>query len=576
MPARPAEPELVEPELLETDVVVVGSGVAGATAALAAAGAGARVELLEKTPLFGGTTAVSAGALWVPGHGLAGGERRDEELARAAAYVRRLAGGACDEDLLAAFLADASDAAAFLEAATPLRLEPLGELPDYHPELPGASAGGRSLDPGLFDTGALGVWAERLRRSPIFGFAPMSLAETFAWRPASEPAALPFETLAERSSEGLVGYGTALAGGLLAGLLAAGVVPRTATPVRELWVEEGRVAGVVAERTAGEGASATLRVRARHGVVLASGGFEWDAGLVARHLGAPLTQPGSPPAAEGDGLRLGMRLGADLSGISQAAWCPSTAIPGETYDGRPLYRGDFTLRSLPHSLIVDRSGRRFVNEALGYHDLGRVLATFHSAAGEWPHLPAWLVLDGEFLARYALPGRLPEEPPPDWLTCADDLAGLAAAIGVDAQALAATVERFNGFARAGVDADFGRGASAHDRFSGDRRHGANPCLGELARPPFAAIPLALGTLGTRGGLRVDGEARVLSVDGRPIPGLYAAGNVAGVLAEAGYPGGGWTLGLGMTFGRLAGGAAASGGAAREQTRRSPVPSASTA
>src|SRR5579859_3607152 len=255
---------------LEADVVVLGTGGAGMTAALAAHAGGASVVILEKSKLVGGTTAVSGGVVWVPNNHHLGEvgvkDSRDEALG----YVKRLTDGRSDDALVERFLDSAPAMVKWIEEQTPLRFKPLGRYPDYHPEFPGGKPGGRSLDPGLFDSNELGAWKKTLRRSPVFGMTAMSVQEATDWGVFSKPLKLPFKVLGERYSKGLVCYGGALAGRLLKALLDRGIDPMVAHPARDLVVEDGRILGVRVERDGGE-----IFLRARRGVVLASGGFEW-------------------------------------------------------------------------------------------------------------------------------------------------------------------------------------------------------------------------------------------------------------------------------------------------------------
>jgi hypothetical protein len=435
----------------------------------------------------------------------------------------------------------------FVEGATPVAFQALARYPDYHPEFEGGKPGGRSLDPGLFDTNQLGPWKDRLRKSPVFGMTAMSVTEATDWGVFSKPSALPFALLAKRFKAGMVCYGGALVGGLLKALLDRGIEPMLETPVEELLVDDDRVVGVRARQGGKE-----LLIGARRGVVLATGGFEWSPSLCARFLGGPLTHPNSPPGNEGDGLRMAMALGADLGNMSEAWWCPSLMVPGEEYDRKQLNRGDFATRSLPHSVIVNRRGQRFVNEAHNYNDVMKAFFAFDPVDYTRPNLPAWIVIDQQYLDRYALLTYVPGMPIPEWLIRADSIEELGLKIGVDARGLAATIARFNRFAVEGADPDFGRGASLYDRFYGDPDHPGNPNLGTLEKPPFYAIQVHPGAIGTKGGPRIDREARVLRVDGEPIPGLYAAGNVAAGVTGAGYPGAGATIGAAMTFGYIAG------------------------
>jgi succinate dehydrogenase/fumarate reductase flavoprotein subunit len=531
----------------ETDVLVVGSGGAGLVASLAGRDAGASVIVLEKSATVGGTTAVSGGVVWVPtNHHMAEvgiADSRDEALL----YMKRLADGRGDEKLIETYVDQAPAMLRFVEKVTSLVFTALARYPDYHPEFPGGKPGGRSLDPGLFDANELGDWKKHLRKSPIFGMTAMSVTEATDWGVFASPLKLPFKLLAERYSKGFVCYGAALVGKLLKALLDQGVQPLLGVAARELIVEEGRVVGLRAEQTGRE-----LHIRAKKGVVLASGGFEWNAQLVRQFLGGVVTHPNSPPGNEGDGLKMAMSVGADLGNMNEAWWCPSVVIPGEEYDGRQLNRGDFAIRSMPHSIIVNRRGSRFVNEAQNYNDLMKPFFAFEPNAYERPNLPAYLVLDQAFLEKYALLTIMPGQKPPEWLPRADTLEELARKIGIDPAGLAATVARFNRFADEGVDRDFRRGDSLYDKFYGDPQHQPNPNLGALRKSPYYALEVHPGTIGTKGGARVTIDGQVLRPSGEPIDGFYAAGNVIAAPAGSGYPGAGATIGSAMTFGYLAG------------------------
>jgi 3-oxosteroid 1-dehydrogenase len=439
----------------------------------------------------------------------------------------------------------------FIEETTPVKFTALPRYPDYHPEFAGAKPGGRSLDPGLFDTNTLGAWKDKLRKSPVFGMTAMSVTEATDWGVFAKPRALPFKLLGQRFSQGLVCYGGALVGGLLKGLLDKGIEPLLSTSAKELLVEDGRVVGLRAERDGKD-----FVISAKKGVILASGGFEWSKDLVTRFLGGQLTHPNSPPTNEGDGLKMAMALGADLGNMSEAWWCPSVDVPGEEYDGVQLHRGDFAIRSLPHSIIVNKRGARFVNEAHNYNDMMKPFFGFDPVAYERPNLPAWLILDQQFVERYALLTVIPGMPVPEWIRRAESLPALAALLGIDSAGLEQTVARFNGFARDGKDGDFGRGTSLYDHFYGDPDHQPNPNLGTIEKGPFYALEVHPGAIGTKGGARVDDKANVLHVRGATIAGLYAAGNVMAGITGPGYPGAGSTIGTAMTFGYIAGRAAA--------------------
>lgn len=538
----------------QVDVVVLGTGAAGLVAALRAAAGGASVALVEKSDRLGGTTAVSGGVVWVPNNRHMPEVGIPDSRDAALTYLRRIADGRSDEALLERFVDTAPEVVAWLEDHAGMRFTALGKYPDYHPEFDGGRPGGRSMETGLFDTAELGALAPKLRRSAVFGGTPMTVTEATTWGVFHNPLGLPYKELGKRFKQGLVGYGGSLVGGLLRACVKAGITPRLEVSGAELVVEDGRVVGVVVV----EGGQ-PKRVRARKGVVLATGGFEWNAELNRRFLGGVLSHPNSPPICHGDGLKMAMAVGADLGNMSEAWWCPSVDVPGEQYDGQPLHRGDFAIRSLPHSIIVNRAGRRFVNEAHNYNDMMKPFFAFDPVGYERPNLPAWLVLDAQFAERYMLVTSVPGMAPPEFMARADTLAELARHIGVDAAGLTATVERFNGFAREGVDHDYRRGESTYDHFYGDPGNTPNPNLGTIEKGPFYALQVHPGAIGTKGGPVVDIHARVRRVDGEPIAGLYAAGNVMAGVTGAGYPGAGATIAMAMTWGFIAGRHAATGG-----------------
>jgi succinate dehydrogenase/fumarate reductase flavoprotein subunit len=537
---------------LEVDVLVAGSGGPGSAAAIVAHDHGASVAILEKSDKFGGATAVSGGVVWIPNnhHMSEIGVRDSRE--EALVYTRRLADGRSDDKLIELFIDTAPEMIRYIEERTPVRFKPLGKYPDYHPEFEGGKLGGRSLDPGLFDTNELGAWKDKLRKSPIFGMTAMSVAEATEWGVFAKPLGLPYKLLAERYAKGFVCYGGALAGGLLKGLLSRGIEPMLGTAARELILDDGKVIGLRAER-----AGQSLLIRARKGVVLASGGFEWNKGLAAQFLSGVITHPNTPPSNEGDGLAMAMAAGADLGNMSEAWWCPSVMVPGEEYDGRQLHRGDFAIRSLPHTILVNRKGQRFVNEAQNYQDMMKPCFHFDPVRYDRPNLPAWLILDQNYRDKYMLVTLLPGMKSPDWLPKADRMEDLARQVGIDHEGLSRTVERFNEFARKGVDEDFQRGESAYDHFYGDPDHRPNPNLGTIEKPPFYALRIFPGSIGTKAGPRVNANAEVVRPGGAPIEGLYAAGNVMAGVTGPGYPGAGSTIGTGMTFGFIAGRHAAS-------------------
>ncbi len=521
----------------EVDVVVLGSGGAGLTAALTAAANGASVEVYEKAATVGGTTAVSGGIVWIPAHPRsADGELPVED---AMDYLRAQSLGFMDDDLMETFVRTGAEMLDFVEAHSDLRFEVAEGFPDYKPELPGGRpSGGRSLNAKPFELSQLGEWRDRITSFPA-DFSNVGIdAETRARIHAS---------VDDESGDYCVA-GTALIAGLLKGLLEAGVTPQTNARAVELFADALGITGV---RIAQDGKD--FNVRARRGVVLGTGGFEWDAKLVEAYLRGPMRGAVSPPNNTGDGLRMAMAHGADLANMGEAWWVPIVQLPGDTFQGQPRSRSVRLERTRPRSIIVNRAGKRFLNEAGEYNSMAgpfQYLDPRHGYAND----PAWIVFDSQHLKRYGFLGVDPDAPAPDWFSPSKDLAELGEKTGIDPDGLARTLDAWNDNVAHETDPDFGRGSSAYDGYWGDDKASttAGKTLGPIDTPPYYAVPVSIGAMGTKGGPRTDRDGRVLHVSGSAIPGLYAAGNaMAGATGKA-YGGAGGTLGPAMVFGYRAG------------------------
>ncbi|KAB2340401.1 FAD-dependent oxidoreductase [Actinomadura rudentiformis] len=523
------------------DVVVLGTGAAGLTAALAAHDGGARVGLFEKASQVGGTTAWSGGMVWIPGNPHMADLGLDDDRVQALTYLESLSHGLMDPDLAAAFVDTGPEAVLWLEAKTPVEFRVIPGFPDYHSEHPGAKRG-RSLETLLFPFDRLGPWAERVTTGyQITG--NIMMGETSLGRGA--PGGVPEEELARRRIHDERGAGQGLAGALLAGCLDRGIEPRTGSRAVELIVDDGQVTGVRFETATGP-----LLVRATAGVVLATGGFEGDAELVRAFLRGPMERPVSTPTNTGDGLRMAMRVGASLGNMREAWWVPTIDID-HPQAGRVPWQVNGE-RSKPHCIMVNRAGRRFANEAANYNALGAAFHVLDVTTFDYVNHPAWMVFDHHYLTRYGLAGHRPDHPTPSWMIEAPTVEKLACALDIRPETLTETVERWNRHADA--DPDFGRGDSVTDRWWGDPALGdtAASTIGPLDTAPFYAVQVRSGTLGTKGGPRTDTSARVLDVDGRPIPGLYAAGNTMASVMHMTYGGAGGTLGPAIVFGYIAG------------------------
>jgi 3-oxosteroid 1-dehydrogenase len=300
-------------------------------------------------------------------------------------------------------------------------------------------------------------------------------------------------------------------------------------------------------------------VHARLGVILGTGGFEWDPALVNAFLRGPMHGAVSPPNNTGDGLRMVMAHGADLANMGEAWWVPIVQIPGDTIDGHQRSRSVRLERTRPRSIIVNRLGRRFVNEACDYNSMAGAFHYLDPREG-YVNDPAWMVFDSQHLKRYGFLGIDPDGPVPDWFCESADLTELAAKTGIALDGLNRTIGAWNHNVGEGADPDFGRGSSAYDGYWGDEHATtlAGKTLGAVDTAPFYAVPVSVGAMGTKGGPRTDRDGRVLHVHGEPIPGLFAAGNAMGGVTGRAYGGAGGTIGPAMVFGYRAGYAAATG------------------
>lgn len=562
------EPATVDSSSVVCDLLVVGSGAAGLAAAVTAAQLGLTVVVVEKEALIGGTTAWSGGWMWVPRNPLARAAGIDEDIEGPLAYLRHELGERFDEARARAYLEAAPRMVAFFHARTALQFIDGNAMPDFHGRSPAAGLGGRSVCAAAFDGRRLGRHRGQLKsplpETTLWGMGIASGAELRHFLNALRtPASFAYVTrrvlahwrdlLLHRQSQRLVN-GHALAGALAASALEAGVEIRTGCTARRLLRDGARVRGAVVD-----GPQGPLRITARRGVVLASGGFAHDPERKKALL------PHAPSGAEhwsaaawgstGDGLRLGETAGGvvDTQQTSAAALAPVSLVPRR--DGTVAHFPHLIERAKPGLIAVRADGRRFTNEADSYYDFvqGLLAATPSGCPVE-----AWLVCDHGFLRHYGL-GAVKPAPLPlgrwlanGYLRRGHTLAALAQACGIDAAGLQATVQRYNTMASTGRDEDFAKGETPYNRVQGDAAAGhANACMAPLRRGPFYAVRVVPGSLGTFAGLKADARARVLDASGQPIPGLYAAGNDMNSVMGGRYPSGGITLGPAMTFGYLA-------------------------
>ncbi|MDP5181908.1 FAD-binding protein [Blastococcus sp. BMG 814] len=535
----------------EYDFVVVGSGGGGMAAALTAADAGLSVLVVEKGKKFGGSTAISGGGIWIPNNPTLRAKGHDDSRESIRRYLDLLTDGRVPAARLDAYVDNGPPAMELLCRSKWMVFDWTKGYADYHPELEGGRPLGRSIEAKPFDTRKLGEDEQFQRPNSMKG--PLGLwvtakdyhdlamvKRTWRGRWASVVAAWRVSSNVVRRRHMATG-GRALAARMRMALKDAGIPLWLRTPMTDLVLDDaGAVRGIEVDR---EGRA--MRIGARHGVLLATGGFDHNQQMREQYLPEGAHPDYSAGAREivGDGILLGQKAGAALDLMDDAWWMPSVRHPAGAVI--PLV----SERCIPPSVIVDAAGQRFTNESAPY-----VNFVHDQLAGG--HAPSWFVMDAKARARYPFAQILPGMPiPKDFYDAgiafrADTLAGLAEQIGVPADALTATVERFNGFARTGVDADFARGDSAYDRYYGDPTL-ENPNLDVIDKGPFYAFRIEVGDLGTKGGLVTDERSRVLRTDGGVIPGLYATGNTSASVMGNEYAGPGATIGPSIVFGYVA-------------------------
>ncbi|HET9821323.1 MAG TPA: FAD-dependent oxidoreductase [Burkholderiaceae bacterium] len=553
----------------DCDLLVVGSGCGALSAAVSAAHLGLDVVVVEKEPTFGGTTAWSAGWMFIPRNPLARAAGIDEDVAEPRRYLKSLCGSQFHAVRVEAFLAHGPATVQFHLDHTALRFIDGNAIPDFHGRAPGARTGGRSVAPAPFDGRLLGAHLARVRPPrDILSFLGMSIGGDVRHFLRSARAWDSFVYVARRVVRQLWdlavhGQGRLRMGGnaLVAALLKSALDNKVGLfeshAATGLVCDGARVAGARVRLPSGE----ERVVHARRGVVLAGGGFPHDSARKAELFAhAPTGREhwsAAPSSNTGDGLRMGEAVGGcvDRSVSDPGAWAPVSLVPAA--GGGVQAFPHLLERGKPGLIAVDRAGRRFVDEAGDYHSFMRAL--FERCTAEHPGRPveAWLVCDHRFQRRYGL-GHAKPRPLPirgalrsGYLKRAGTLEALAAACGIDATGLVRTVAEFNRHARAGRDPAYGRGDTPYDRMQGDPEHaGPNPCVAPLEHGPYYAVRVVPGSLGTFAGLAVNAHAQVLDAGDRPIEGLYAAGNDMASVMGGHYPSGGITLGPALVFGHV--------------------------
>ena len=535
------------------DVLIVGSGVGGLTATIAAKLAGLRPLLIEKLPQLGGSSAMSGGVLWLPDNPLMQREgvldSREAALTYLANFVPEGDPGSTPERREAFVDAVASLVALYEAQGVPLlRCEGYS---DYYDLLPGGNARGRSLEAKVYDANRLGDWKAKFKPQnfPVPARASesallMQMGVTLAGkRKAAE--------VAWRAARGKVmgqaitSSGAALQGRLLEIALRLGCEIHTDAALLDLDIEAGRVTGARIDF-----AGRTERITAGRGVLIAAGGFAHNTAMRRQYQREPVSDQWTHANAgdTGEAIQLMTKAGAALGWMDQAWW-----VMGFANDSKEGSNQIVPELHKPHIVLVDATGKRFVNEAAAYMEVGRAC---YARNTETPAIPAWAILDSRHRRHYTFGYAMPAITPKAWLDRGFmhkdvTLAGLARQCGIDPEGLLDTIARWNAMASRGLDEDFAKGMSAYNRYYGDPTCGPNPCMGSIDTAPYYAAPLVPGDVGTCGGAVTDPDARVLRPDGSAIDGLYATGNCTAPLAGPHYIGAGQSIGCSAVFGMIA-------------------------
>lgn len=522
----------------DCDVLVIGSGSAACASALRAAKGGLRVLVIEKTQWLGGTSAMSGAGVWIPANHLAAAAGIADSEQEAMAYLRAVAPDGWaekDEALWSAFVESAPKMLRFLSDHTPLDFRLVSE-PDPFTEAPGGKRHGRMVSPMPLSRRIIGRFASRMRRSTLpHSFTYQEIVDFDVYHHPIRAGFRIWPKLLWRWLSSSGGQGTALMTGLVKGCLDAGVTFwLESRAVRLIQDTDDRVIGAEVER---DGRRQTIA--ATRGVVIATGGFEWDPEMRVRNFPGPLDRIGSPRSNEGDGQKLAASVGAELDRMDQANIYP--CLPTR-YQGKP-HGLPMTFQAEPHSIVVNRHGKRFVSE--NDFNIGEALDA-RGSDGAPLHLPCYLVGDHRFL-KTSLPFRWYASYEPDWLKRADTIPGLAAKLDLPAVALEETIRRWNRFCANGRDEDFRRGENGWEEY---KAHGDPIRLKPIDKPPYIGMTLNRSILGTKGGARTNERGQVLRPNGTVIPGLYAAGLAMANPFGTRAVGAGTTIGPNMTWGYI--------------------------
>ena len=549
-----------------TDFLIVGSGAGAMTAALVAHDIGAETLIIEKSEFYGGSSAMGGGTIWVPANQHMLKEGINDNVEDGLQYLKAVTGGKVKEERLVAYTRQSVKMVQYLKENSDVVFSPMIHYPDYYPNANCSKHGGRTIEPIPFDGLLLKDEFENMRpphpQVLVMGRLMMTAAEAHKVSSGSFSGRMlliwlllrylfHFKARLKYKRSTRLTLGNGLISRLRYSLVKRKIPISLNTACCELITENNRVIGVVAESNGKK-----IRIKANKGVLLAAGGFEKNMEMRKKYQRHPTNSDWSAAHEHntGDAIRMGQEVGAAVDMMNDSWWNTTAVVPEKEMAWLLVME-----KNKPGSIIVNSAGRRFTNEGAPYSDV--VNAMYKSHESGVPCIPAYLIFDANYRRKNPCGPVMPSIVQPDsrldnslkekFLKKGETIEKLSEKIGIPADNLKSTIELFNKQCKIGIDKDYGRGESLFDRYYGDDSVKPNPNMGPIIKPPFYAIEVWPGDVGTKGGLLTDEFARVINTEGSVIPGLYATGNCSSSMMGNVCPGAGATIGPAMTFGFIA-------------------------
>ena len=553
------------------DVLVIGSGCGGLTAALTADISNpARVLVIEKSHLIGGTSATSGGVIWIPDNHLGKEKGAQDSLSEAKEYLKAtIPADEFNEPLIDTYLDQGPKMVKFMEENTDARYTSLEHYPDYFQDAPGVKLGNRALEPLPVSADILGDDVDNLHPSGpqtiLFGRYGVNFEESHAFTTQSPGWLRLFLKIfikywlditwrIKRKRSRRLAFGAASVTRLISSVKKRNIPIWRSTELKEYIFKNNRVVGAVVQKD-----GKIISIKTTRGVIVASGGFGQNQSMREEYLPKPTNADWGcePKTNTGDPIKAAEAIGAQLKFMDKAWWVTTLKAPDEDFP-----RLSEVEKSMPGNYTVNKSGKRFSNESQNY--LTFMLDVLKKQEKGESFTPMYMIFDANHRKNYPVGPLMPGKFFPDsivkfvhknwfnddFITRASSIEELAKKTGINPDGLIETIQKVNEYSKTGKDLDFQRGDNERDRFSGDQSL-VNPCLGSVIQAPFYAMRIDPGEFATCGGMVINQNGQVINKNNDPISGLYASGNCTPALLTT-YPGPGATIGPAMTFGFIAG------------------------